>query len=202
MSWPTARAMGKTTCIVIPKRVFGRVLKQSNPVVIAVVNTLLRRLRNDANSKVKKTLGYPDEILNEVRAATFSASSNDIWIEKIRCKTRPVQDLVAVRKRADALGEIARSLEELKNDEIATEAVKTALDALFKKLHSEALERFPELQAMTEDTKLFQSMMDEAGMMVLPNLPIPVCAPVSKFEPWPNCIAPRNASLSIPSALS
>lgn len=53
----TARAMGKTTCIVIPKRVFGRVLKQSSPVVVAVLNTLLRRLRNESRSKVKTTLG-------------------------------------------------------------------------------------------------------------------------------------------------
>ncbi len=54
----TARAMSKTSCVVIPKRVFRRALKQSNPVVVTVLNTLLHRLRNkttDAN--VKMTLG-------------------------------------------------------------------------------------------------------------------------------------------------
>lgn len=53
----TARAMSKTTCIVVPKRIFNRVLKQSNPIVVAMINTLMRRLRNDGNATARKTLG-------------------------------------------------------------------------------------------------------------------------------------------------
>lgn len=52
----TARAMTKTTCIVVPKRIFQRVLKQSNPIVVAMLNTLMRRLRNESGNTIKKTL--------------------------------------------------------------------------------------------------------------------------------------------------
>lgn len=53
----TARAMGKTTLIVVPKRVFDRVLQKSNPIVIAMMKTLLRRLRHEGGVTTKKTLG-------------------------------------------------------------------------------------------------------------------------------------------------
>lgn len=53
----TARAMAKTSCIVVPKRIFDRVLKQSNPIVVAMLNTLMRRLRNEGSNAAKKTLG-------------------------------------------------------------------------------------------------------------------------------------------------
>ena len=52
----TARAMAKTTCIVVPKRIFDRVLKQSNPIVVTMLNTLLRRLRSESGANVKRTL--------------------------------------------------------------------------------------------------------------------------------------------------
>lgn len=52
----TARAMQKTTCIVVPKRIFNRVLKQSNPIVVAMLNTLMRRLRNESGNTMKNTL--------------------------------------------------------------------------------------------------------------------------------------------------
>lgn len=53
----TARARTKTGCIVIPKRVFEKVLKGSNPIVVSVLNTLLRRLRGETGNAAKKTLG-------------------------------------------------------------------------------------------------------------------------------------------------
>ena len=34
----TARAIAKTTCVVVPKRIFDRVLKQSNPIVVSMLN--------------------------------------------------------------------------------------------------------------------------------------------------------------------
>jgi CRP-like cAMP-binding protein len=52
----TARAHNKTGCIVIPKRVFEKGLKTSNPIVISVLNTLLRRLRGETGNAAKRTL--------------------------------------------------------------------------------------------------------------------------------------------------
>ncbi|MBO6947219.1 MAG: cyclic nucleotide-binding domain-containing protein [Rhodospirillales bacterium] len=53
----TARAMGRTTLIVVPKKVFDRVLRKSNPIVVAMMKTLLRRLRAEGGANTKKTLG-------------------------------------------------------------------------------------------------------------------------------------------------
>jgi len=52
----TARAMKPTTVIVIPKRVFDRLLKQTNPVVRSVLNTTLRRLRQETSKSAKGVL--------------------------------------------------------------------------------------------------------------------------------------------------
>ena len=52
----TARARNKTGCIVISKRVFEKGLKTNNPIVISVLNTLLRRLRGETGNAAKRTL--------------------------------------------------------------------------------------------------------------------------------------------------
>ena len=52
----SARALGKTNCIVIPRRVFDVILKNSNPVLRTVLSTLLARLRNEGEYTVKSTL--------------------------------------------------------------------------------------------------------------------------------------------------
>jgi len=53
----TARTRTKTRCIVIPKTRLEKVLKTSNPIVISVLNTLLRRLRGETGNAAKRTLG-------------------------------------------------------------------------------------------------------------------------------------------------
>ena len=53
----TARARGKTTCVVVPKRVFDRVLKDGSPVLVAVLKTLLKRLRKESSDAARSTLG-------------------------------------------------------------------------------------------------------------------------------------------------
>lgn len=52
----TARAMAKTTCIVVPKVVFEKVMKDSHPVLRAVLSTLMARLRSDGEKTAKGTL--------------------------------------------------------------------------------------------------------------------------------------------------
>ncbi len=53
----TARALGKTTLVVVPKKVFDRVLRKSNPIVVAMMKTLLRRLRAEGGANTRNTLG-------------------------------------------------------------------------------------------------------------------------------------------------
>lgn len=52
----TARARKPSTVIVIPKRVFNHILKESNPVLKTVMMTLMRRLRGEVKASGDKTL--------------------------------------------------------------------------------------------------------------------------------------------------
>lgn len=52
----TARAMQATTCVVIPKRVFDRTLRDSSPVLRIVLSTVMNRLRSEAEANMKSTL--------------------------------------------------------------------------------------------------------------------------------------------------
>ena len=52
----TARAMAKTSCVVLPKLVFDKVLGESHPVLNSVVRTLLSRLRDGGRKTAKGVL--------------------------------------------------------------------------------------------------------------------------------------------------
>ncbi len=52
----TARAMAKTTCVVLPKKVFDRVLHDSHPVLNSVMRTLLTRLRDGGTKTARGVL--------------------------------------------------------------------------------------------------------------------------------------------------
>lgn len=53
----TARAMRKTTCVVVPKRVFGRLMKDAHPVLRVVLSTMMQRVRGKASKTVGSTIG-------------------------------------------------------------------------------------------------------------------------------------------------
>ena len=52
----TVRAMKKTTLIVVPRRVFDRLVKESDPIINAVLSTVLRRLRHENAKNAKRVL--------------------------------------------------------------------------------------------------------------------------------------------------
>ena len=53
----TARAMKKTKCVVVPKRVFGRLMKDAHPVLRVVLGTMMQRVRGKASKTVGSTIG-------------------------------------------------------------------------------------------------------------------------------------------------
>ena len=53
----TARAMKKTKCVVVPKRVFGRLMKDSHPVLRVILGTMMQRVRGKASKTVGSTIG-------------------------------------------------------------------------------------------------------------------------------------------------
>ncbi len=52
----TARAMQATSCVVIPKRVFDRTLRDSSPVLRIVLSTVMTRLRSETEANMQSTL--------------------------------------------------------------------------------------------------------------------------------------------------
>jgi len=52
----TARAVGNTTLIVIPKAAFGKLLNKTDVVIRTILNTVMDRLRNQTDQNIKKTL--------------------------------------------------------------------------------------------------------------------------------------------------
>lgn len=53
----TARAMKKTKCVVVPKRVFGRLMKDAHPVLRVILGTMMQRVRGKASKTVGSTIG-------------------------------------------------------------------------------------------------------------------------------------------------
>ncbi len=52
----TARAVGKTTLIVIPKAAFEKLLGKTDVVIRTILNTVMDRLRTQTDQNIKKTL--------------------------------------------------------------------------------------------------------------------------------------------------
>lgn len=53
----TARAMKLTTCIIVPKKIFDRMLRDSSPVLRVVLSTVMQRLRKEADANMRGTIG-------------------------------------------------------------------------------------------------------------------------------------------------
>ena len=53
----TARATRATTCVLIPKRAFSKLMKDANPVLRVVLSTMMQRVRGKASKSVGMALG-------------------------------------------------------------------------------------------------------------------------------------------------
>lgn len=53
----TARSMRKTKCVVIPKRVFSKLMQDAHPVLRVILGTMMQRVRGKASKTVGATIG-------------------------------------------------------------------------------------------------------------------------------------------------
>jgi predicted phosphodiesterase len=91
-----------------------------------------------------------------------------LFVEKVVFATRPVIDGAALRRRDDALGELARSLDALRGDPEALAALATELADLDKKLPREVKQGLDALRV--DDPALLREVLDEVEALLLPRL--------------------------------
>jgi hypothetical protein len=132
----------------------------------------------------------PDRWVNEVRAAANDVEGEGVWVEKVIFRTRAPIDLAELRDRDDAIGQLARSIDELRKDEASTRALFDELDELKKKLPIELTEG--EALPIPSDAAAMRDVLDDVEQILLPRLLFAKTAPVPA--------APRIVSRGEPEA--
>jgi DNA repair exonuclease SbcCD nuclease subunit len=79
----------------------------------------------------------PDRWLNAVRAVATDVEPDAIWLERIELATDPLIDLSGLDERDDAIGQLVRSLRELRHDPERIERLAASLADLRNKLPAE-----------------------------------------------------------------
>ena len=114
-------------------------------------------------------IGDNDDLLNEVRGRGLDVALNQVWIEKIKIKTRSLVSMQDLRERRDTLGDVVRALEFSGKDSAVQERLRTDLGALFDKVGNEAFERFPELAKLKDGDSLGE-LIERASELVIVSL--------------------------------
>jgi DNA repair protein SbcD/Mre11 len=109
----------------------------------------------------------PERFVAEVRAVATDAGA-DVWVEKVKIKTRAPLDLVGLRRQPDAIGELARALDALRRDDAALVSLAAGLDELKKKLPAELREGEEALRF--DDPAYLRALVDDVEQMILPRL--------------------------------
>ncbi len=109
----------------------------------------------------------PERFVAEVRALATDAGA-DVWIEKVKVKTRAPLDLPGLRAQPDAIGELARALDALRRDDGALLELASELGELRKKLPAELRDGDDALRF--DDPAYLRGLVDDVEQMVLPRL--------------------------------
>jgi DNA repair exonuclease SbcCD nuclease subunit len=110
----------------------------------------------------------PERWENEVRRVATEVSLDAVWIEQVRLSTLASFDLAAVRERDDAIGQLARSLVGLRDDDAGLEALLAELAELDKKLPREAREGVDGLRL--DDPAFVRELLGEVEQALIPTL--------------------------------
>jgi DNA repair exonuclease SbcCD nuclease subunit len=105
--------------------------------------------------------------INEVRLAARDAAGDGAWVEKVKIATRAAIDLPALRERDDAVGQLARAMQELRGTDAGLRALEEELSALKKRLPPELRD---EGGAFLEGPEAMRELLDDVEQMLLPRL--------------------------------
>ena len=110
----------------------------------------------------------PDRHTNEIRAAANDLDGEGVWVEKVKLCTRAAINLEALRDRDDAVGQLARSLRDLSQDEAAMRALFDELGDLKKRLPLE-LREGPD-GALIDDAAKMREVLGDVEQLLMPRL--------------------------------
>ncbi len=110
----------------------------------------------------------PERWENEIRAQATDIGADNIWVERVRFDTRAPYDVDEIASRDDALGQLLRSLRELRSDTRALEELSSQLDDLRRWLPREAKEG-PNAVRLDDPDELSRALED-VEQMLLPRL--------------------------------
>jgi DNA repair exonuclease SbcCD nuclease subunit len=111
----------------------------------------------------------PDRWETELRA--LANETGEVWLERVVMETVPAMDPAELELRDDAVGQVARTLAALKNDEAALGALRERIDELVRKLPSELRTRETgELELRMDDRASLRHAVAEVERVLLPRL--------------------------------
>lgn len=91
-----------------------------------------------------------------------------VWVERVRIRTRPVQDVARLLQRQDAIGQLMRHLRELGQDPEQLQATFAPYQELLAKLPPEA--RMTEDGARWDDTATWVATLEEVERLLVTRL--------------------------------
>lgn len=92
----------------------------------------------------------------------------DVWVEKIRMQTRALVDASALAARDDAIGQLARALAALADDDEASASVFSEIDEVWSKLPAELREGEDALRLDDPETR--RAVLNDVAESLLPRL--------------------------------
>jgi exonuclease SbcD len=108
----------------------------------------------------------PERWTNEIRQRAMEVAGEDVWIEKIRFKTRPAVSLEELRQRTDPLGDLLRGLDDLRNNPEDIAKLAQVFDDVCKKLPRPAWTGPDGVDLGNVDT--LRSLVDDVESLLIP----------------------------------
>jgi DNA repair exonuclease SbcCD nuclease subunit len=111
---------------------------------------------------------HAEELVNRLRAAANDLGQKNLWIERVRFRTEAPLDVGALEERDDAIGQLARSLRALRDDQAGLTALLPEFASLRKKLPQEAREGDDGIRL--DDPAFLREALEDVEQMLISRL--------------------------------
>ena len=101
---------------------------------------------------------------NQIRAVALEAGGGSVWIEKVRFRTTPARDLSELMSDDGPMGELMRSLQQLRDSDDEVRQLAGELDDLLKKLPEDL--RKPADELALDDPDRLRELLDDVAPLL------------------------------------
>jgi exonuclease SbcD len=110
----------------------------------------------------------PEGYSQQIRAAAMDIVGEGVWVEKILLRTRTPIDLAELEERDDAIGQLARSLRDLRTNDDEIQELCARLSDLRQKLPQEVREGDDGIRL--DEPAHVRALLDDVEQMLIPRL--------------------------------